>query len=132
MIEMTARACRKGFAKIKGKCHRRYNENIVLMDFPPESFGKALEFEKERPLKKDEYYAVMVEDIKGRRTEYNHGRINPDTRTFFDEPKGWLGLERTGEKIYISKKLKNRHSLHRGPTVIVKVKNPKKCLELTY
>lgn len=104
---------------------RRYNDNITLLRVLPYSLTETVDILNKRPLKEDEYLALMVEDDRGRRGD-------DDTRTFFDELQGWLGLEKTsGENgIYISKNLSERFNPGRGRTVIVHVKDPSKCREL--
>ncbi len=90
---------------------RRYNENITIID-------------NNGDLGENEYYALMVIDTPGLKD-------TRDTRRFFDASLGWLGLERTSDKIYISKKKQLRLSVTRGDTVRIQVKDKTKCYELT-
>jgi len=89
---------------------RQFNDNITLIYFG------------QRPLLQDnEYYALMV-------TSQKHGIR--DQRVFFDESEGWLGLERTGERIYISKETRHSNNKGRGEAMVVRVENPGLCCVL--
>lgn len=81
-----------------------YASGIEIMDSYPLRNSK---------LGKDEYFALMVTDIenKGKRPRSD----------YVDFEKGYIGFERTGNKIYVSKDFNKRNDLYRGKTVIVKV-----------
>jgi len=91
---------------------KKYSDNIELIKIVKGSTD----------LKEDEYYALMVED-----EFHKHQRPYSD---FFDYDKGYIGLERTGDRIYISKDFNKRNANYRGYTFIVLVKDPSKCCEL--
>jgi len=92
--------------------NQKYNDNITLVDWG------------DRPLTQDnEYYALMVTD---------HKQGGRDRRKFFDEERGWLGLEETDGRIYISKKTKHSSNKLRGEAFVVRVNNPELCCILDY
>lgn len=64
-------------------------------------------------LKRNQYYALMVED-----NEYKGKRPKSD---YVNYEKSWIGLERTGGKVYVSKDYNERHEPYRGSTVLVSI-----------
>ena len=100
-----------------------YNENITLLT-------DRAALPKNKSLKEDEYIALMVTD------KYQG---SGDSRGFFDQSKEWLGLERTGDKIYITKGFGNypftsvnQWGGSRGEALVVRVKDISKCCLLTH
>ncbi len=74
----------------------------------------------------NQYYALMVVDnaVRDRGGNKMHG----DARQFFDQSKGWIGLEcMTGGAVYISKDFYERYNRDRGETWIVSVADASRC-----
>ena len=97
-----------------------YNDNITIY---PEKVAAP----QNKSLSQDEWNVLMVASSK----TYN------DDRKFFDESKGWLGLERTSQNtIYISKA--REHATYpfglisggRGTPMVAIVKDTTKCCVL--
>ena len=84
-----------------------YSKNITIIDTAAT---------RERKLQKNEYFALMVID----------SMTKNDTRKFFNEGHGWLGLEYTSPppRVYIAKNFYKRYDLYRGVTMVVRVKDP--------
>ena len=92
------------------------------------NYGIVIIQEVKKPLEKledNQYYALMVTDLE------NRSRRSPYDYVNFG--KGYIGLERTDSRIYISKDFHQRFNLYRGVTVLVRVEADKKHLfsELT-
>jgi len=91
-----------------------YNKNITLIKEVKKPIAQ---------LRDNQYYALMICDTP----------VSNDTRRFFNEEKGWVGLECTSpSEIYISKIFANRHSPMSGDTFLVEVKDASLCYELTF
>ncbi len=88
-----------------------YDDNITIQG---EATG-------DETLKDDEWYVLMVKDEIRRN----------DPRSFFDPSRQWLGLERTGDKIYISKDHWSRLAGYRGDTLVVSVNDADLCCILS-
>jgi DNA topoisomerase VI subunit B len=80
-------------------------------------------------LEANEYYALMVTDDNYPRNKnpYVIG-VEPSTH------EALIGVERTDNRPYISKKYENRRTSYRGTAIIVEVQpeDVKKCCLLTY
>jgi len=100
-----------------------YNNNITLVRTVEPSESETLQ------LADDEYYALMVID-RGRKD--NPSCARPDS-FYFDPETDDIGLEcRSDKHIYISKNYDRRHSLNRGETWLVRVKDPCLCVDLLH
>ena len=92
----------------------KINGNIVIVD--------TINVTPDTELEDSQYFALMVTD----KAEKN------DKRKFLDKDKGWLGLERLGNKVYIAKKSRRKYpfdwiSRDRGIPVVVEIKDTSKC-----
>jgi len=68
---------------------------------------------KSRDLAKDEYYAIMVTELFDIDSPYVRG-LDKDTNDYL------VGVEKTGDTPYISKRFNARSDKSRGTTIIVK------------
>ena len=94
---------------------RKYNDNITLVTYA--ASGSEI-------LQDNEFYALMVED--------RHHKNIRDRSDYWDYDSGYIGLERSGSEVYISKDFDKRYNPERGLTFICEVKNPDKCCLLKY
>ena len=98
----------------------KYNDNVTIV-------SEDVTISEAKDLRSDEWIALMVTDMV----------TSTDSRVFFSPSKGWLGLERTRDEIYISK-AENRNSYPfgamakgRGIAMRVVVLDPSLCCVLT-
>ena len=94
---------------------RKYNENITLVTYA--ASGSEI-------LQDNEYYALMVQDQKNKSIR--------NRSDYWDFENGYVGLERSGSEIYISKDFDKRYNPERGLTFICEVKNTDQCCWLKY
>jgi len=89
-------------------------------------FGVIILKEVRKPVEKleaDQYYALMVTDIENRKTRSQYDYVNFG--------KGYIGLERTSNNlIYVSKSYLKRNDPERGVTVLARVEEKRRVLEL--